>query len=490
MKNEESQSAPIPDRKPAVAGSFYPGKAESLKEALRKAFDNAVPRKNEGEVLAIIVPHAGYVYSAKVAASGFNQIDPEKKYEHIFIIGTSHRMSFNGAAVYAGGNFITPLGKVPVDKLAETLSHSPGFSANITPHNDEHSLEVQVPFLQYYLEKEFSIVPIIIGTQNKETCRKIAETLSPYFNEHNLFIISTDLSHYPEYEAAQRSDEAIIHEIEQNSVSTFLKTKAKLENEDTPNLLTALCGWTSVLTLLHITETRSDIKIREVDSQNSGDVSFGNKSRVVGYGAMVIEKVNSSKKLNEFNLTETDKENLLHIARKTLETYVEDREIFKPSKDTMDKNLLQQAGAFVTLTKSGQLRGCIGTFKPSGAVYETVRDMTVSAASNDYRFEPVNPKELDGIDIEISVLTPLRKIQSIGEIEIGKHGIYIIKGNHSGTLLPQVPLKQGWTREEFLGYCARDKAGIGWNGWKDAEIYTYEAIIFSEKEMKINHNKD
>lgn len=483
MKNEENQPTPIPDRKPAVAGSFYPGKAEALKEALQEAFSNAAPRKNEGEVLAIIVPHAGYGYSAKVAASGFNQIDAAKKYECIFIIGSSHRTSFNGAAVYPGGNFITPLGKVPVDKLSETLAKEPYFSDNLSPHTDEHSLEVQVPFLQYIMKKEFSIIPIIIGTQHKETCRKIAEVLAPYFNERNLFVISSDLSHYPEYKAAQKSDEAIAHAITQNSVSTFLKTKAKIENEDTPNLLTALCGWTSVLTLLNITETRNDIKIQKVDSQNSGDVSFGNKSKVVGYAALVIEKIVSPEKQDEFKLTETDKENLLNIARETLTTYMEDGKIFKPAKSSMDKNLLQQAGAFVTLTRHGQLRGCIGTFKPSGAVCETVRDMAISAASKDYRFDPVRREELEKIEIEISVLTPLRKIQSISEIEIGKHGIYIIKGNHSGTLLPQVAPKQGWTREEFLGYCARDKAGIGWNGWKDADIYTYEAIIFSEKEM-------
>jgi MEMO1 family protein len=244
-----------------------------------------------------------------------------------------------------------------------------------------------------------------------------------------------------------------------------------------------LCGWTSVLTLLNITETRNDIKIQKVDSQNSGDVSFGDKSKVVGYAALVIEKTTPHEKQDEFKLTETDKENLLHIARETLITYVEDGKIFKPSKSSINKNLLQQAGAFVTLTRHGQLRGCIGTFRPSGAVCETVRDMAISAASKDYRFDPVRRGELEKIDIEISVLTPLRKIQSISEIEIGKHGIYIIKGNHSGTLLPQVPTKQGWTREEFLGYCARDKAGIGWNGWKDADIYIYEAIIFSEKEM-------
>lgn len=485
MKNEENQPSPIPDRKATVAGSFYPNNAEALKEVLREAFAQAAPQKSNADVQAIIVPHAGYVYSAKIAASGFNQINTEKKYDHIFLIGSSHRLSFNGASVYPEGNFITPLGKVPVDTLAKTLAREPGFSDNIAPHNDEHSLEVQVPFLQYLLKKEFSIIPIIIGTQHKETCRNIAKVLSPYFTDDNLFIISTDLSHYPQYEAAKLSDIAIIQAITENSAALFLKAKTWLETRDVPNLLTSLCGWTSVLTLLNITEGRNNVKIRKIDYQNSGDVSFGDKSRVVGYAALAIEKTNTTEKPADFTLTESDKENLLHIARQTLVNYVTERKMFKPDKATMSKNLLQQAGAFVTLTKAGELRGCIGSFKATGAIHEMVRNMTISAASKDYRFDPVKANELNEMDIEISILAPLHKIQSINEIEIGKHGIYITKGNRSGTLLPQVPLNQGWTREEYLGYCARDKAGIGWNGWKDAEIYTYEAIIFSEKEWNM-----
>jgi MEMO1 family protein len=484
MKTEENTSELIPDRKPAVAGSFYPAQAEALKDILREAFAHAVQKKAESEVLAIIVPHAGYVYSAKIAASAFNQIDTEKKYDHIFIIGSSHRMSFHGASVYAGGHFITPLGKVPVDTLAKILAKEQGFSTNLAPHANEHSLEVQIPFLQYVLKKDFSIIPILLGTENQETCRKIAAVLAPYFNDHNLFVISTDLSHYPNYQGSQKSDNAITKAITTNSATEFLQIKNKVENEGIPNLLTALCGWTSVLTLLNITDNRNDIKIQKIDSQNSGDVSIGDKTRVVGYAALAVEKTKLSDTPDSFKLTEADKANLLHIARESLKAFVEDGKIFEPEKSSIGKTLQQQAGAFVTLTKADELRGCIGTFKPSGPVYQMVREMTISAASKDYRFSPVQREELDQIDIEISVLTPLRKIQSINEIEIGKHGIYIIKDNKSGTLLPQVPLKYGWTREEFLGYCARDKAEIGWNGWKKADIYIYEAITFSEKEIK------
>jgi len=129
------------------------------------------------------------------------------------------------------------------------------------------------------------------------------------------------------------------------------------------------------------------------------------------------------------------------------------------------------------------LRGCIGRFEPDEPLYRVVQEMAIAAATEDYRFPPVTPQELGELDIEISVLTPLRKISSIDEIQLGRHGIYIKKGGRAGTFLPQVATETGWSKEEFLGYCARDKAGLGWNGWKDADIYVYEALVFSEQEF-------
>jgi AmmeMemoRadiSam system protein A len=143
---------------------------------------------------------------------------------------------------------------------------------------------------------------------------------------------------------------------------------------------------------------------------------------------------------------------------------------------------MQKAGAFVTLKKNAELRGCIGHFDADNALYRTVQQMAVAAATQDYRFSTVTPDELKSIVIEISVLTPMRKILSISEIQMGRDGIYIKKGNKSGTFLPQVATETGWSLDEFLGHCARDKAGIGWDGWKDkdVEIYTYQALVFHE----------
>jgi len=487
------KSQVLQNRKAAVAGSFYPVDPEVLKADLRRYFNAAKPPANNGTVLAIISPHAGYPYAAIVAASAYNQIDKNKKYENIFVIGSSHRFAYDGAAIYNKGNFETPLGTVKVNlELANKLiNESDVFFYHDQAHVNEHSIEVQLPFLQYLLKDNFQIVPILLGTQSADKCYKIAEALAPYFNEKNLFVISSDFSHYPDYNTACTVDRQTAEAIQSNSVEKFADAINSTMEKHLPGLETCLCAWPSVLTLLYITGNDPEIRINLIDYRNSGDSEIGNKASVVGYNAISFTKpagssVKKSKANNDmtpqkdFTLTDQEKQILLRIARNTIEKYVRQRQ--RPDIDTsgFTSNLFQNAGAFVTLNEDGQLRGCIGRFNPDEPLYKVVQDMAISSATNDYRFTPVTPPELDKIEIEISVLTPLKKIDNINEIVLGKHGIYIKKGFQSGTFLPQVADKTGWTVEEFLGHCSRDKANLGWDGWKDAEIYTYEAIIFSE----------
>jgi AmmeMemoRadiSam system protein B/AmmeMemoRadiSam system protein A len=471
------------DRSPAVAGSFYPADKASLLKLLEEYFSKA-PKVLKQSPLAIIVPHAGYVFSGGVAAAGFKQIDRNAEFKHVFIIGSSHTMYFNGASVYSIGDFITPLGKVEVDTLAGWLAKKNSIiTTDVQPHAREHGLEVQLPFLQYWLKKPFRIVPIILGGESPETCRQLAAALEPYFNSDNLFVISTDFSHYPNYRDSNTSDSIMAAAVLTNSSKIFLKAKYADENKETPNLVTAMCGWTSVLTLLNITEKHTDLSFQEIMHKNSGDTEAGEKGRVVGYCAIgIVQK--KSESAAKFDLTNDDKINLLKIARETISQYIRNRTNVDIDKRLISANLLTPAGAFVTLKENGELRGCVGNFQASQPLYLTVRSMAIAAATQDTRFEPVKPSEVDKLEIEISVLTPMQKIKSIDEIEMGKHGIYIKKGNNAGTFLPQVATETHWTKKEFLGHCAQDKAFIGWDGWKDADIYTYEALVFGEKDFK------
>lgn len=472
------------DRQPAVAGQFYPAAPEELKRTLDDLFSKAVPRKDAADVLALIVPHAGYTYSGEVAASGFNQIDPDKTYDNVFIIGPSHHVGFEGASVYCAGNLITPLGAVTVNrKLGEELAKNHDlFTTRTDAHTSEHSVEVEIPFLQTRLKRAFQIVPIVVGANSPETCRKIAAALRPFLNEKNLFIISSDFSHYPAYDAAVSVDEATADAIVSNSPDMLIRTLQSNEKAGIPDLATSLCGWSGVLTLLYMTSPDKDVVYHAIQYKNSGDAGIGDRGRVVGYYAIAVTR-RATARSSSFNLSKDERETLLTIARRTVEAYVTDHAV--PSVDTgsLSEALKMPCGAFVTLNKHEMLRGCIGRFDASDPLYKVIQQMAIASATQDNRFNPVAPAELNELEIEISVLTPMKKIASIDEIQLGRHGIYIRKGTRSGTFLPQVAMETGWTKEEFLGHCAQDKAGIGWEGWKDADLYVYEALVFSEKEF-------
>lgn len=471
---------PAQERPMYAAGRFYEADSAKLTKELRFLFSKTHSRHFKN-LYALISPHAGFAYSGETAAVSMAQIAPDNSYDNIFLIGSSHTMYLNGASVWAGDSYITPLGKVTVNKkLAQQLiDENPYLSFVPQAHLHEHSLENQIPFLQYRLKKPFRIVPIIIGTDDEEILQSLAETLKPYFNGKNLFIISSDFSHYPRYRDAQHADSTTAKAICKNNVTAFKNALKKNARAGYPGLVTSACGHTSIETLLYITQTMKDIKVIPLKYMNSGDAEIGDKQRVVGYFSIAFVKDDNPRSQL---LTPEDKKTLLHIARQTLETYL--KKGVYPRLDTtgFSPGLKLKSGAFVTLNEKGQLRGCIGRFVTQGPLYKTVEEMAVAAATQDYRFPPVSYRELKDIEIEISVLTPLKKIKSIDEIVLGRDGIYIQKGNRHGTFLPQVADETGWNKEEFLGHCSRDKAGLPWDGWKDADIYTYRAIVFSEGE--------
>jgi len=450
---------------------------------LRNLFSHAAPSRHIPDVVAIIAPHAGYPFSGRVAASSFNQIDPGKQYENIFLLGPSHYVGFEGASVYADGDYVTPLGKVPVNKdIARKLSASSRiFSSRTDAHAKEHSVEVEIPFLQYLLKGKFSIVPIVVGASTQETCDLIAEALRPYLNLRNLFVISTDFSHYPSYADANAVDSATADAVLSNSVRRLAGTMASNEGRKVPNLVTSMCGWSCVMTLLSMTQDMPHAQLTRIEYRNSGDAEGGDRGRVVGYCAITVSLAAGGNP-QPFSLDKREKADLLAIARNAVEQYVKSGTVPALDSSRYSAGLGTGCGAFVTLKEKGSLRGCIGHFESDEPLFRVVQEMALAAATQDYRFQPVAADELKQISIEISVLTPMRRISSVDDIELGRDGIYIKKGSHAGTFLPQVATETGWTKEEFLGHCARDKAGIGWDGWKDADIYVYEALVFDESQ--------
>ena len=471
MMNSCNGQEKVPVVRPATqANRFYTGDSTALSEEVDSFLAVHRGRTQYDNVAALIVPHAGYYFSGNVAASAYMTLNPKRPYKRIFLLGPSHHEWLDGASVNTEADYYaTPLGKVKVDReTAMQLTKDSLFSYRPEAHDREHCLEVQLPFLQRRLGEVPPIVPIIIATNDYEKLQRMAAVLKPYFTDENLFVISSDFSHYPSYEVACEVDARTGKAIESGDVGQLIAAIETNARSGKRNLATSACGEFAIITLMLMLDRHDEVK--HLMYQNSGDIDDHDPNRVVGYHAFAILRNDST----SFTLTDADKKLLKEIAYESIRDSLDG----KPIRSTTHATLNVKCGAFVSLHKHGRLRGCIGHFGEDYPLYEIVAEMARAAAFEDPRFTPVRREELDDIDIEISVLTPMRRIQSLDEFELHRHGIYIRKGYRSGTFLPQVADEVNWTKEEFVAHCSQDKAGLGWDGWRDAELYVYEAIVF------------
>ncbi len=473
-------------RRPAVAGRFYPADPDTLRSEVNRFLSEA-GTDSISSVRAIIVPHAGYVFSGATASKAYACIAPSAHYRRVFLLGPSHRAAFDGASVNgASPAYATPLGEVKVDQeTCERLAHSDDVFCYLPQaHQKEHCLEVQLPFLQQRLQSVPPIVPVIVGTQRIEKLERVAQALLPYFTSENLFVISSDFSHYPPYADACKADKATGDAILSASVENFMRAIAGNSSHGYQNLLTSACGQAPIAVLLLMMQQTPGLQMKHLGYCNSGDSPYGGRDEVVGYHAFAVSEGGGGKTFRHvsdtFSLRAAEKAELLRIARKSIENELEGKMELPYDSARLTDTLKMNCGAFVTLHLNGKLRGCIGMLAGRRPLYLTVSDMARAAAFEDARFRPVTLEEMKDVRIDISVLSPLRKIHSVEEFELGKHGIFMVKDARSGTFLPQVAEETHWTKEEFLGHCARDKAGIGWNGWRSAELYVYEAEVFDE----------
>ena len=468
-----------PAVRPATqANRFYTGDARELSEEVDSLLARHSGDKQYADLAAVIVPHAGYYFSGNVAAAAYMSIPADREYRRIFLLGPSHHEWLDGASVNTEFDYYsTPLGNVKVDvETAQKLIDADSvFSYRPKAHDREHCLEVQLPFLQRRFKEMPAIVPIIISTNDYRKLKRIAELLKPYLTEDNLFVISSDFSHYPTYEDAYKVDARTGKAVESGNVEEFIRVLEENANSHVKNLATSACGELAIATLMLMMQG-GGYEVKHLQYQNSGDIDNHDHSRVVGYHAFAIIRNGLSQTGTEFSLSGDEKRMLKEIALTSIKDSLDGKRIADPT--SLTATLKQKCGAFVSLHKQGRLRGCIGHFGEDMPLHEIVAEMARAAAFEDPRFMPVTRGELDDINIEISVLTPMRRIQSLDEFELHRHGIYIRKGYRSGTFLPQVADEVNWTKEEFVSHCAQDKAGIGWDGWKDAELYVYEAIVF------------
>ncbi len=460
-----------------LAGSWYPSSKAELENLLGVYLKAANPEKISGDVFAIISPHAGYQFSGPVAAYGYKAVQ-NKNIKTVILIGFSHKRPFNGVAIYDRGTFRTPLGDIAVDsELANDIAiQDKRIRFYPEAFMEENSIEMQIPFIQIAL-KDAKIVPIAFGGQSFDDASYLAEALAKALKTRSNYLIvaSTDLSHYRPYEEA--------NSIDRHLVNLLMTMKGRKLYDEARLGICELCGFMPVTAALLAAERLGYDKIKILKYANSGD-TCGNKENVVGYLSAVIYKESPKEKEGESAmLNESQRKRLLQIARESITSYVKDgkRKQFVEA----DPVLNEEMGAFVTLHELGELRGCIGNMIGHGPLYQTVADMAIEAATGDPRFPTLSAREIDKIDLEISVLTPLKKVSGPDEIKIPGHGVVVRRGFKSGVYLPQVATETGWNKEEFLTSLCGQKAGLSPDAWKDpaTEMYVFSAEVFGEKEF-------
>jgi len=453
-------------RPPAAAGRFYPDDPEKLRKMVGTLLRDASGLDVKGTIRGLVSPHAGYIYSGIVAAAGYRQIAPSTR--TVILIGPSHRFPLGEASIPSVTAYRTPLGDVRLSKLAFRLQKLPIFGSVTEAHKMEHSLEVQLPFLQVML-RAFEIVPILVNSADPKA---LAAALAPYIDNDTLIVASTDLSHYYPYERAVSLDR----------ICTSAITGAEFSRMP----LCEACGKQAVMTLMHIAEIKNwDAKL--IDYKNSGDTA-GGRNNVVGYASIAfVDRKEGSKKMKE-SMSIRDKKALLRLARSAIEAkLVKDVKVERPKPSLI---LKENRGCFVTLHKYGQLRGCIGTIEPICPLAECVEKNAQNAAFRDPRFPCLGAEELPEIDIEVSILSVPERLRFRDGDDLKRqlrpnvHGVILSRGMHRSTFLPQV-WKQLPDKEQFLEHLCL-KGGMPANAWKDpaTSVEVYQAEVFGEKDFK------
>jgi MEMO1 family protein len=475
---------------PSVAGKFYPADAAELKSALSGYSSGAAGlQKIKGQVRGILVPHAGYNFSAGTAAYGYSVLD--SSYDYIIVIGTSHTSSEYGLQTCLYKSFVLPNGTVKSDPdlLKKLISKNKAIRQVEPAFFTEHSVEVQLPFLIEKV-KDFKLLPFVVSNLTPEDAKAAAETIYGELKDKKvLVVVSSDLSHYPDYDTAKKSDKEII-----NCFMSMETEKIPLKNEELvtrytqQGLETSACGELAAAAGIEIMKKFGADKAALLKYSSSGDTpDYGDKSRVVGYASIVFTETGVKKVTDDtlnISIENPVKIKMLKYARQAIEQYIKTKSLIKI--EDKEKIFDDNYGIFVTLKEAGELRGCIGSIEAVFPLRQGIPELACSAAFSDYRFSPVEEKELKDIDIEISILSPNKRIKSADEIVMGTHGVIVKKGGKTGLFLPQVAKETGWTKEQFLNELCSQKAGLPAGAWKDkdTELYIFTVYNFSESGMK------
>ncbi|MCW5979900.1 MAG: AmmeMemoRadiSam system protein B [Bryobacteraceae bacterium] len=463
--------------KTPMAGKWFPAGAPELRAALEKAF-SASERRGAGApardgLLALVAPHAGLEYSGVVGAASYRALGQPA---NVIILGFSHSRAIDGVVAPDLDAYETPLGRIPVNR--EVLAEL-GFRA--VPERDvcDHSLENQLPLLQYAAPKA-SVTPLYVGDLSREAAAAAARKLASRIRQGDVVIASSDFTHYgPAYGYVPfPKDEKLpgrLRTLAMDATDAIGSIKAAEFDAHLRTTGDTICGRDPIRLLVEtLDRLDADVYLQRLDYMTSGEI-LRDYAASVGYGALAFYPAAA------FHVSEPGRRKLLESARAALDRHVAGEKGDPSRSPDPGPELMQKSGVFVSIKKDGELRGCIGALSPGRPLWDLVPDRTLAASSSDPRFKPLSRQ--DGpVKLEISVLTPLKKIPGWKDFRLGR-GAVLIAGDSAATFLPQVAEETGWTREQFLENLAR-KAGLSANAYRDpkARLYVFEAQVFAEQE--------
>jgi AmmeMemoRadiSam system protein B/AmmeMemoRadiSam system protein A len=432
-------------RKPVVAGQFYPDSAAELRAMVRSFIDEKAEKE---DAVGLVVPHAGYIYSGAVTGAVISRV----KFKDTFIIlGPNHTGRGKPLSIMAEGTWKTPLGEVQIDTelAAKVVSLSAYLKPDTEAHIFEHSIEVQLPFLQYF-KPDVKIVPIILAYGNIEIYAEVGRNIAQALRELNreaVILASSDMNHYEPQGISQKKDRQAIEAILELNPEKLVKT---IEEKDI-----SMCGYAPAAVMLTAARELGATKAELVKYQTSGDVS-GDFNAVVGYAGIIVKRLSP----------------LVKLAKDALETYIRDRKVLQPKELTSE--MKEKAGVFVCIKKEGELRGCIGTFEPSqNNVANEIIANAISTATHDPRFEPVDASELKDLEYTVDVLTKPEPVSGPEELDPKKYGVIVEAGFRRGLLLPDL---EGVDTTDYQIAICRQKAGI--DPGEAVKLYRFEVKRF------------
>lgn len=480
-----------------LAGSWYTADPADLERELAAA-RGASGEVRDDAIAALILPHAGYAYSGAVAAHGARAVEG-RRFSRVIVLGPSHRVPMrNAVAVPEGTHYATVLGEIPIDTaFVRRLQRYPLFRPVAGALPGEHSVEIELPILQSALGA-FPLVPLVVGQMDDHAIRVAADCLRAEIDSNTLVVASTDFTHFgPRFDFAPFATdvEAGLKKLDLGAFEFVKARDADGFRRYIERTGATICGRDPVAILLAMLPDDAAVRLLKYDT--SGRIT-GDWENTVSYVSAAVrcrwtpkpldrpvERESAEPKEEEpvMEIPDADRKALLALARGTIQSHFSSRRKAAP-RDLgipVTPGMRQIAGAFVTLHKHGDLRGCIGEIFPTRPLHEAVIDHALNAALKDTRFDPLTELEMSVCDIEISALSTPREIASWKEIVLGKHGVVLHKGGRSAVFLPQVAPEQGWDVATTLTHLAM-KAGLSPDDWREgAKFQVFEAVVFGEK---------